>query len=116
VGEQDEVAQLAAAVADVVAQQALGLEAERGEHRDRALLVGHDLDEELAQAAVERLQERPARQRAPEPAAALARVDDQAQLGDVVGPARQPDDRRVADHAAVIAAADPAAAVLALQP
>ena len=41
----DEVAQLAVAVAHVVAQQPLGLEAEAAEHRHRALLLGDDLDD-----------------------------------------------------------------------
>ena len=45
VGEHDEVVQLAGLVAHVVAQQRLGLEAERLEHPDRGHRVDDDLDD-----------------------------------------------------------------------
>ena len=73
----------AVVVAHMVAQQPLGLEPEAAEHRHRALLLGDDVDGELLQAAVERLQQRPAGERAPEPLAALRGIDDEADVADV---------------------------------
>src|SRR4051812_7326164 len=112
VREQHEVAQAAALVAHVVAQESLGGEAERAEHRDGALLLGDDLDVELAQSAVQRLRQRPARERAPEPVAAVPRVDDQAHLPHVVRPAGQPDDGDVPDDLPVLDREAAAAALL----
>src|SRR5439155_23906739 len=102
-GEQDEVAQLAVAVADVVAQQALGLEAERLEHRHGAVLLGDHLDDQLAQPRLDRLDQRPAREVAADPRAPVVGRDDEAHLADVVRPADKRDDRDVAGHRAVLA-------------
>jgi hypothetical protein len=53
--EQYEVAEVAAAVAHVIAEQTLGVEAERLEHRHRSLLLGDHLDEQLREPALEGL-------------------------------------------------------------
>src|SRR4051812_17283863 len=108
--QKHEVSKLTIAVADVVAQQALGLEAERGEHGHRALLLGHDLDVELGQAAVDRLQQRPAGERPPDAPAAPPRVDHQADLAHMVRPAAERHHRDVADDLAVVAGERPPAA------
>src|SRR3954452_14360004 len=114
--QQHEVAQLPVAVAHVVAQQPLGLEAEAAEHRHRTFLLSDDLDGELAQPAVERLQQRPARERAAEALPAAVGVDHEAHLADVIRPAGEADDRDVADHAAVVREGQGAAATVAGEP
>src|SRR3954453_2235977 len=109
-GQQYEVSKLTIAVADVVAQQALGLEAERGEHGHGALLLGHDLDVELAQLALDRLQQRPARERAPDALPAPRGVDHQPDLADVIRPPAERYDRHVPDDLALVAREPPPAA------
>src|SRR4051794_12938257 len=96
--EQDEVAKLTIAVAHMVAQQALGLEAERGEQRDGALLIGDHLDVELAEPELDRLQECPPRERAPDAVPAVRRVDHEPYLADVIRPPAERDDGDVAGH------------------
>src|SRR3954453_2881327 len=103
VREQHEVAKLTVPIADVVAQEPFGGEPERREHRHGALLLGDDLDVELAELELERLQQRPARERAPDALAAVFGVDDQAHLADGVRPAGQGHDRDVAGDPAVLA-------------
>ena len=64
-------------IAHVVEQQALGAEAERAEHGDGALLLGHHLDGQLGQSGLQRLHQRPARERAPDALRAPGRIDHQ---------------------------------------
>ena len=89
---------------------------EAAEHRHRALLLGDDVDGELLQPAVERLQQRPAGERAPQPLAALRGIDDEADVADVVGPAGEPDDGDVADDGVVLVVRERAPAAIAGQP
>ena len=92
---------LAGAAADVVLEQALGLEAEGGEHRHRRLLLGDDLDDELGHAQLDGLDDGPLGEQATEAAAPVRRVDDQAQLADVAAPRHAADDRHVPGDLAV---------------
>ena len=54
--EHHQVAHLAGAVAHVVGQQRLGLEAQRPEHPDERRLVGDDVDHELREPELDRLE------------------------------------------------------------
>src|SRR5918997_5848356 len=114
-GEQDEVAKVAVPVAHVIPEQPLRVESQRAEHRHGSLLVGDHLDEQLAETTLEGSQQRPARQPAPEPTAAVLGIDYEPQLPHVVRPAGQRDDGDVAGDVAVLDR-DPARAAVRAQP
>ena len=60
VSKEDEVAKDAVVIAHVIAQESLGLEAERSEHCDGAVLVSDNLDGQLGEAMAQCLQQSPA--------------------------------------------------------
>ena len=98
---QDRVDVLAAA-AVVVLAEALALEAELLVELDRRLVPGEDVQLELADAGLARPRDRLLEQRAADAAAAVARGDHQAEVGDVAarrvriaGEREPPDDRAV---------------------
>ena len=86
------------------------------EHGDRRLLLGDDLDDELGHAQLDGLDDGPLGEQAPEAAAAVLGVDDEAQLADVAAPRHARDDRDVAgdlavddgDQAVLVGIGDPA--------
>ena len=72
VREHEQVVDLAGLAAHVVLEEALGLEAEAGEHGHRRLLLGDDLDDELGHAQLDGLDDGPLGEQAAEPAAACS--------------------------------------------
>src|SRR5829696_7267383 len=89
VGEHHQVADLPGAVADVVGQQRLRLEAQCPEHADQRRLVGDHLDHQLGEPEVHGVHHRLPCEAAPDPATAVLRVDDQSDLPDMTGPSVQ---------------------------
>ncbi|BDH57444.1 hypothetical protein MTP03_23830 [Tsukamurella sp. PLM1] len=86
VGQDDQVAQLAVAAADVVAQERLAGETELAEHREDALLVGRELDHHLGQTRRDPGAQRLLDQASADTATAPGGPDDEPELADVVGP------------------------------
>ena len=76
--------------ADVAAQPALLLEAELGEHLEQSVLAGDDLDDELDDAELERLDDGPLGEQPADAPVAVLGGDDEAQLADVAAPADRP--------------------------
>ena len=101
-GHQDRVDVLAAA-AVVVLAEALALEAELLVELDRRLVPGEDVQLELVDAGVAGPRDRLLEQGAADAAAAVARGDHQAEVGDVAaGGVRVAGDREAADDGAVV--------------
>src|SRR4051794_11049112 len=83
VPEHDDIVGLAVNVADMIAQQCLGLEAEALEQRDRGLLIDRHLDRELFEAGAERECEGLLRQRPTHPLSAHIERNHHPDLADM---------------------------------
>ena len=77
---------LAVAIPDVVAQQRLAGEAQRGEHRKRVFLIGGQLHDQLATSFTHRFDQRVASKCATHSSATARRIHNELQLGDVIRP------------------------------
>ena len=84
--QHEQVARLAGFVADVAPQPALLLEAELREHVEEPVLPGDDVDHELHDAELERLDDGPLGQQPADAALPVVRGDDEAELADVAAP------------------------------
>src|SRR5687767_11620875 len=103
VTEQNEILQLAGAIAEMVPQDRLGDEAELLEHADRRLLLGDDLDEELAKLELaDGTDERLPREIATDAGPAALRHDEEAHLTDVTRQGDAGQHRDVARDLAVV--------------
>ncbi len=91
----------------MVAQQRLGFEADGGEHVDVALLVGDDLDGQLAEPHADALDQAVSRECRPEALPPVRGTDDQAELADVGAPPDAGDDRQVGGRVALLIAHQP---------
>ena len=100
-GQQQQIVELARAVADEVGQQRRRFEREILEHRDERLLFGDDLDVDLAAMEIVGLEERGARQLPADAAPAARGRHQHAQLGHVGRPARARERARDPDDLAV---------------
>jgi len=96
----------------VVAQECLPFEPQRGEHRYRRLLLGHDLDHELGKAHPDCLQQRPAGEGAADPHTTMVGMDHESELSDVVRPSRHRKDGDDPDHLPVVVERHPASAAV----
>ena len=74
----------------MAAQAALLLEAELDEHLVEPVLAGEDVDDQLDDAELERLDDRPLGEQPADATVAVLRGDDEAQLADVAAPSRSP--------------------------